>query len=105
MQGEPYEFMDIPQQHRFYLRNDEVTKDGKFAGVSTGPGYSFYFRKMLALAYIDVNHIKPGTNLNVLWGNPGTRQKIIRATVAKAPYKKDTRKIDLTILPEKLADS
>jgi len=100
-QGDTYEFMDMPQQHRFYTRVDEVSKDGTFAGVSTGPGYSYYFRKMLSLAYVDVNHARPGNNVEVIWGNPGTRQKIIRATVAKAPYKKDTRKIDLTTLPEK----
>ena len=101
-QGEPREFMDIPQQYQFSTRVDAVSKDGKLIGVSTGPGYSYYFRKMLAISYIDVNYTKPGTNVEVLWGSPGTRQKIIRATVAPAPYKKDTRKIDLTTLPEKL---
>ena len=101
-QGEPYEFMDIPQQYQQHTRTDAVSKDGKVIGVSTGPGYSFYFRKMLSLAYLDINYTKPGTNVEILWGDPGTRQKAIRATVAPAPYKKDKRKTDLTALPEKL---
>ena len=64
-------------------------------------GYSFYFRKMLSLCAIDLAHSEPGTEVVVVWGNPGTPQKEIRATVAPAPYKKDNRRADVAALPLK----
>jgi vanillate/3-O-methylgallate O-demethylase len=98
-EGEPYKFMDMPLQQHYFHHADQVLKEGKPAGVSTVPGYSFYFRKILSLTYINVEHSKPGTEVNIVWGEPGTRQKLIRATVAPAPYKKDNRWVDLTTLP------
>ncbi|MGD0918851.1 MAG: aminomethyl transferase family protein [Thermodesulfobacteriota bacterium] len=100
--GEPYEFMDMPHQEQWICWADQVMKDGKLVGVSTVPGYSFYFRKILSLTYIDVAWSKPGTEVVIVWGNPGTPQKHIRATVAPAPYKKDNRRIDVTKLPSYL---
>ncbi len=100
--GEPYEFMNIPHQYQQICETDTVTRDGKFIGTSTNPGYSYYFRKILALAYIDIKHAEPGTNIEVLWGNPGMRQKIVRGTVARAPYKEDKRRTNLNTLPKKL---
>jgi vanillate/3-O-methylgallate O-demethylase len=81
---------------------DQVLKDGKLVGVSTVPGYSYYLRKVLSLTYIDVELSKPGTEVVIVWGNPGTPQKQIRAMVAPAPYKKDNRRIDVTTLPSYL---
>ena len=98
-EGEPYMFMDVPLQQRFVHHADQVLKDGRQVGVSTVPGYSYYFRKILSLTYIDIQHSKPGTEVEIAWGNPGTRQKLVRATVAPAPYKKDNRWVDLTTLP------
>ena len=43
-----------------------------------------------------------GSNVEVLWGNLGKRQKIVRATVAQAPYKADKRKTKLNTLPKRL---
>jgi len=62
------------------------------------PGYSYYFRKILSLTVIDIAHAKPGSEVSILWGRPGTPRKTVRATVAPAPYKKDNRKADLTAL-------
>ena len=70
-------------------------KNGKLVGVATSRGYSYYFRQMLSLCTIDVAQSEPGTEVEVIWGNPGTPQKRIRATVAPAPYKKDNRRADL----------
>jgi vanillate/3-O-methylgallate O-demethylase len=75
---------------------DKVSKDGKLAGVSTSRCYSYYFREMLSLCVIDVALATPGTAVSVTWGRSGTRQKIIRAVVAPAPYKRDNRRIDIT---------
>jgi vanillate/3-O-methylgallate O-demethylase len=77
---------------------DKVLKDGHLVGVSSSRGYSYYFRKMLSLCTIDVAHSEPGTEVEVVWGNPGKPQKNIRATVAPAPYKKDNRRADLNAL-------
>lgn len=93
---EPYEFMDIPHQPRYVAWADQVLKDGVPVGVSTVPGYSFYFRKILALAYVDVAVATPGTTVEIVWGSPGSRQRRIRATVAAAPYKKDFRRAALS---------
>jgi len=101
-EGEPYEFMDIPHQEKWVVWADQVLKDGKLIGISTVPGYSYYFRKIISLTYIDVKFSKPGTKVVIVWGNPGTPQKQIRATVAPAPYKKDNRRIDVTKLPSYL---
>ncbi len=100
-EGEPYSFMNIPAQYQQVVGTDAVLKDGEEVGTSASPGYSYFYRKMLALAYIDVKYSKPGLDVEVLWGNPGTRQKNIRAKVAKAPYKKDKRKTDFNTLPER----
>jgi hypothetical protein len=42
---------------------------------------------------------EPGTEVEVICGNPGTPQKKIRATVAAAPYKKNNRRADLAAVP------
>ena len=97
-EGEPYDFMDISVQEKWVLWADQVLKDGKLVGVSTVPGYSYYFSKILSLTCIDVELRKPGTKVIIVWGNPGTPQKRIRATAAPAPYKKDNRRIDVTPL-------
>jgi len=98
-EGEPYDFIDIPQPERFHAQVDQVLKDGKLVGKSTIPGYSYYFRKMLTLSYIDIELTKPGTGVTIILGNPGTPQKHVRATVASVPYKKDDRRGDLKKLP------
>ena len=66
--------------------------------MATSRGYSYYFRQMLSLCVIDVEHSEPGTEVIVVWGDPGEPQKEIRATVAPAPYKKDNRRLDVTKL-------
>lgn len=97
-QGEAYrqfEFPDIPHQVAW---TDLILKDGKTVGHATHPGYSFFFRKVLALSFIDVAYAEPGTQVEVLWGDPGTPQTKLRATVAPAPYKQDNRRADLSKL-------
>jgi vanillate/3-O-methylgallate O-demethylase len=74
---------------------DKVTLRGRPVGVATSRGYSYYFRQMLSLCVIDVDCSEVGTEVAVIWGEPGEPQKEIRALVAAAPYKKDNRRIDL----------
>jgi vanillate/3-O-methylgallate O-demethylase len=91
-EGTPYDFMDVPHQAKWVTWADQVLKEGKPVGVSTVPGYSFYFRKVLALAYLAPQYCQPGTTVEVVWGNPGTPQKKVRAIVKPAPYKTDNRR-------------
>jgi len=98
-EGEPYAFLDVPHAQRWIAWADKVIDgDGNTVGLSSSPGYSYYFRKVLSIAYIDVAFAEVGEELSLIWGDPGTRQKTVRVTVAPAPYKKDNRRSDLSAI-------
>lgn len=92
-------FMEMPSDPRGYLWFDKVLVDGALVGTTSNRGYSAYFREMISLAVVDVEHAEPGTEVKVLWGDPGTPQREIRAVVAPAPYKQDRARVDLRTLP------
>lgn len=94
--GDIYTFMEMPRDQRGYSWADKVLQGGKEVGVATSRGYSYYFREMLSLAVMNVDQSEPGTEVVVVWGNPGGPQKEIRATVQPAPYKQDNRRANLT---------
>jgi len=81
--------------------NDAVLVDGKLVGVSTWIGYSQNEGKMLTLAVLDADYAKPGTKVQLLWGEPdgGTRkptverhvQTEITAVVSPVPYSEVAR--------------
>lgn len=93
--GPIYQQLDLPENQWVSAWTDWILKDGEKIGHSTHPGYSVWFKKALALSFIDVAYSEPGTEVTVLWGQPGEPQTEIRATVATAPYKKDNRRRDL----------
>ncbi|MFG2969396.1 MULTISPECIES: glycine cleavage T C-terminal barrel domain-containing protein [unclassified Streptomyces] len=93
--GPHYPFMDMPRDQRGFMWADKVTAGDELVGVATSRGYSYYFRKMISLATVDVAHAEIGTPLTVHWGTPDGPQKAIRAVVAPAPYKQDRSRIDL----------
>jgi glycine cleavage system aminomethyltransferase T len=97
--GDPYEFMEMPRNLLGSMWVDRVLAEGVDIGASTSRCYSYYFREMLSLATVDVGFAEPGTAVELVWGRPGHAQKVIRANVAPAPYKRDNRKIDLASLP------
>jgi glycine cleavage system aminomethyltransferase T len=105
--GEPYLPIDSPSQIYFTEGDsrrywaDQVLKDGKLVGISSGRAYSYYYRQMLSLSSIDVKHGDLGNEVIVLWGNPGTRQKEIRATVSRFPYFNENRNevLDVSQIP------
>src|SRR5690606_23574415 len=82
--GDVYDFLGIPTQERWVAWFDRVENDGNLVGLSTVPGYSFYFRKVLSLTVIDRELSTPRTSVEIVWGNPGSPQKLVRATVAPA---------------------
>ncbi|MER6936206.1 glycine cleavage T C-terminal barrel domain-containing protein [Nocardioides sp. NPDC127514] len=96
--GPTYHLFEVPHAPWVTCWTDKILLDGKTVGHATHPGYSAYFKRALALSFIDVDHSAPGTPVSVLWGNPGEPQTEIRATVAPAPYKQDERRRDLSTL-------
>jgi len=54
-------------------------------------------RDIFSLGVIDVDKVEMGTELHVLWGEPGTRQKLIRATVSKVPHLEMTMNWDYDV--------
>ena len=97
--GPHYDYMDLPKNFLETIDTDTVFKDGKPVGVATSRGFSYYFRKTISHCVIDVEYSAPGTEVEVLWGQPGHPQKLIRAVVHPSPYKQDRRREDVTKLP------
>lgn len=96
---EPYDFMDMPRQQQFCMNAHKVMIGDRPVGVATSRGFSYSFRKMLSHCVIDIAAAGPGTDVTVIWGDPGIRQKAIRAIVAPSPYKTDNRRADLSVMP------
>jgi len=83
---------------------DRVLKDGQPVGVSSGRIYSLFYKEMISLCSLDTEHAHLGTRVTVLWGDPGSRQKEIRATVSRFPFLDLERNenVDEAQLPEAL---
>lgn len=99
--GELPDFMEMPTDPRGYLYFDKVLKDGKEIGATSSRGYSAHFREMISHAVIDLEFAEPGTEVTVIWGNPGTEQREIRAVTAPTPYKEVRSRVDLNTLPRR----
>ena len=76
---------------------DQVLRDGKLVGISSGRTQSYNFRQMLSLSSIDLEYGQIGTEVTVLWGDPGTRRKEIRAVVSRFPYLVENRNEDVDV--------
>jgi len=87
------------------LYADRVEKNGKFVGVSSGRAYSYNYRAMLSLCSINVEEAEFGNEVEVIWGEPGTRQKRIRAIVSRFPYLNEGRNqsVDTSTIPRQFA--
>ena len=63
---------------------------------------SYTYNSMISLAFISAEYAKEGTELEILWGTPGTRQMKVRAKVARFPYNQDyirNEKRDVSDIP------
>lgn len=80
---------------------DDVFVGERLVGMSSGRMFSYYYRQMISLAIIETAHANLGDELEVLWGEPGTRQKRIRAVVRRFPYidLPFNRNIDTSVIP------
>ena len=100
--GEPYASMDNPYERfvegvgwTYYA--DQVLKNGKLVGISSGRTQSYNFRQMLSLCSIDVEYGELDNDVAVLWGDPDSRQKEIRAVVSRFPYLNEKRNEDVDV--------
>ncbi len=73
----------------FVYRADKVFAGEKEVGITSGRIISYTYNSMISLGFIDPEFAEEGTELEVLWGTPGTLQMKIRAKVAKYPYNSD----------------
>ena len=94
------------QIRTFTYHQDKVMKDGREIGFSSGRAVSQTYRRMISLGFIERDLAKIGTEVVVIWGSPGSRQKEIRATVARFPYLQVERndKVDVETIPRLLSE-
>lgn len=102
---EPYKYIEDPLDYVFYLGNhhDKVlNQKGEMIGLSFGRQNSAYFHRMISICCLDSKYVELGTDVIVVWGDPGTRQKKIRAKVVRFPYNNILRNesTDVNILPK-----
>ncbi|MDR1901564.1 MAG: hypothetical protein LBQ88_04685 [Treponema sp.] len=79
-----------------------INANGEMIGTSFGRQSSAYFHRMISICSLDTAYTELGTEVMVLWGEPGNRQKKIRAKVARYPYNNVLRNesTDVTALPK-----
>ena len=89
------------QMRTFTYHADKVLNDGREIGFSSGRAVSQMYHRMISLGFIERDAATLGIEVKVLWGDPGSRQKEIRATVARFPYLQVERndKIDVETIP------
>ena len=88
---EPYKPIEGPSDTTFWLggitHHDLVLDEaGNVIGTSFGRQNACYFRHMISIGCVDPAFAAEGTEVYVVWGNPGQRQKRIRATIVRYPY-------------------
>lgn len=101
---EPYEDFDRPndylnfEQSRGQNMLESYVKCGdKVVGLSSGRARCEREHTMISLGVIDVDYTEEGTELTVVWGDPGKRQKEIRVKVSRFPYLKAERNKDIDV--------
>ncbi|MFD7811547.1 aminomethyl transferase family protein [Streptomyces sp. NPDC059785] len=94
--GELPDQMDIPRNLGPHF--DQVAIADAPVGVATGRTLSPTLRGTISLCVIDRDHDSPGTEVDVIWGRPGTPQRTIRAVVTSLPFKPDHRRTDIARL-------
>jgi glycine cleavage system aminomethyltransferase T len=89
-----YKQMDLPADSasvalfgHFLFSTDQVfDENGNKLGRSYGRIYSHYYRAMLSFGALSAKGRELGKEVYILWGEPGTKQMKVRATVERFPY-------------------
>lgn len=91
---EPYEQFDNPRWTYFVNGNNAVEfnrvldMDGNKIGFSGGRTTDVFNRAMVSFAIMDIAQCEIGNEVQVLWGQPFSRQKLVRAEVVETPFNK-----------------
>jgi len=93
-EGDPAQFIALPSPMYATWAADAVQHEGRTVGFSQYMSYSANARHILSHGIIDRSLAEPGTQLTLLWGEPGSRRdnvgrntlREIRVTVAPSPY-------------------
>ena len=102
---EPYLDISNPDDFSYgfptYHADMVVNEKGEEIGISTGRMIAWFYRTMISISSIEPEYAKIGTEVYVVWGEPGTRQKKIRAKIARWPYFDTDRnqKVDVNKIP------
>ncbi|MCG2730789.1 MAG: aminomethyl transferase family protein [Acetobacterium sp.] len=105
---EPFETMDDRPMDMYYnsgfsmyFHADKVLADGHEIGISSGRLNSYFYQRMISLAFIKPEYAVEGKVLTIVWGTPGKPQKEIRVTVARTPYMnlENNKEIDVNDIP------
>lgn len=98
--GPGAKFINLPMAHYDTFHFDRVEADGRLVGLSSWTGYSANERAILSLAVVEPEHVAPGTELTLLWGEdtPSSKAQVedhvqvsIRVTVQPAPLAEKAR--------------
>ena len=100
-EGDRFKYMDLPASHYATLPYDRIMHGGRMQGISFYPVYTSNFRRWISLAIVDESISAPGTEVDIVWGEPdgGSRKPIVerhvqtevRATVGPCPFAVDAR--------------
>ena len=95
-EGETPKYFDLSMPYWAVFHYDEVACGGETVGVSKYFGYTYNERSVLSLALVEPEYSDPGTEVTLVWGEPGGdspnpkveshAQTEIDATVAPNPY-------------------
>lgn len=106
-----YDTMDLVCDYDYIRNNEGIHIDAVYAGdtmigASSGRMLSPKTRDMLSIASISTEYAVEGKEVEILWGNPGTNQVRIRATVTLFPYIKEGRNenFDTETIPHPVFD-
>lgn len=106
---EPYKYIENPTDLNFWpdfsgtISHDRIlNNNGETIGTTFGRQNSAYFHRMISIGCLDAEYTELGTEVFVLWGEPGKRQKKIRAKVVRFPYNNILRNetTDVAALPK-----
>lgn len=108
----PYRYLNFPIISYGFPQCDEVrNREGRLVGLSNHTAYVANAGRVISLAWVDEQESQPGTEVRLVWGEPGGgsrkpqierhRQTEIVATVAPVPYSDRVRQMQRATITAK----